>query len=62
MEQIIKVNTENPTLEEAIVLVNNMMFPEATVGDRVKQYGYWFELTETGWVASSDPAEGSVNE
>jgi hypothetical protein len=39
-----------PTLDEAIVLVNNMMFPQAVVGDKVKQFGYWFELTETNWV------------
>lgn len=59
MEQL---NNENPSQEEALVLVNNMMFPQAVVGDKVKQYGYWFELTQTGWVVSTNPAEGSVNE
>jgi hypothetical protein len=55
MEQL---NNQNPSQEETLVLVNNMPFPEAIVGDKVKQYGYWFELTETSWVISSDPAQG----
>ena len=55
MEQLIN---ENPSQEEALVLVNSMMFPQATVGDKVKQYNYWFELTETGWIVSTDPAQG----
>lgn len=59
MEQL---NNQNPTHEEAVVLVNELLFPAAVVGDLVKQYGYWFELTETGWVASSGPIEGGVNE
>jgi len=52
MEQF---NNQNPSLEEALVLVNNMFFPQAVVGDKVNQFGYWFELTETGWV----PTEGN---
>ena len=53
MEQF---NNQNPTQQEALVLVNQMPFPEAVIGELVKQYNYWFELTETGWVASSGPA------
>jgi hypothetical protein len=55
MEQL---NNQNPSQEEALVLVNSMPFPEAVIGDRVRQYGYWFELTETNWVVSTDPAQG----
>jgi hypothetical protein len=44
---------QNLTQEEAIALVNNMMFPQAVIGDRVKQFGYWFELTEAGWMLST---------
>lgn len=47
--QEINFNVENPTEEEALILVNNMPFPEAVIGDRVRQFGFWFELTSNGW-------------
>ena len=52
MEQ---TNNQNFSQAQVLVLVNEMPFPEAVVGNRVKQYGYWFELTETGWIASMGP-------
>lgn len=58
MEQL---NNQNLSQSQVLALVNEMPFPEAVVGDRVKQYEYWFELTETGWVASSDPATTGGN-
>ena len=43
------------TLEEATALVNELMFPAANVGDRVSQFNFWFELTESGWVPTDTP-------
>lgn len=42
------------TLEQAAAMVNETPFPQAAVGDRVLQWGYWFVLTETGWVPSPE--------
>lgn len=44
-----------PTAEQAETLVNRMPFPEAVTGDKVCQYNYWFELTESGWVPIPSP-------
>lgn len=43
---------ENFDINEATELVNQSAFPYAVVGDTVKQFGYWFVLTENGWVPS----------
>jgi hypothetical protein len=43
-------NTENAiSMQEALDLVNKLPFPAAVLGDAVKQFGYWFVLTESGW-------------
>ena len=38
------------TIEQAIVMINELNFPHAVIGDTVKQLGFWFILTENGWV------------
>jgi hypothetical protein len=43
------------TLEEATELVNSLVFPAAVLGDKVRQFNYWFELTEGGWVPTEPP-------
>ena len=43
------------TLEEATALVNGMPFPAANVGEKVSQFNFWFELTESGWVPTDTP-------
>lgn len=42
--------THSISIEEALSLVNQLPFPAAVVGETVKQFGYWFVLTESGWV------------
>lgn len=37
-------------INEALELVNQAVFPAATVGDTVLQWGHWFLLTESGWI------------
>lgn len=42
-------------VEEATERVNSLQFPAAVVGETVKQFGHWFELTESGWVPIPSP-------
>ena len=40
---------EEYTAEEALAAVREMFFPEASDGDTVKQFGYWFVMVDDEW-------------
>lgn len=46
---------EEYTAEEALAAVRQMFFPEASDGDTVEQFGYWFIMENNTWVSSAEP-------
>ena len=47
---------EEYTAEEALAAVRQMFFPEASEGDTVEQFGYWFVFDNDQWDSLSDSA------